>query len=152
MKKIEIISRSREETMRLGNAIALQAGAGDIICLFGDLGSGKTTLVKGMAKGLKINPTHLNSPTFVLFNIYEGKLPLYHFDLYRLEKAREILNLGYEEYFYGKGVTVVEWAERLNNLLPEKFLRVELFHQNNSERLIKISAQGDCFKNLKKYL
>ena len=140
MKQIEILSNSYNKTLKLGKKFSAQLKPGDIVCLFGDLGSGKTTLVKGIAQGLGIAPDVVNSPTFVLLNIYEGKLPLYHFDLYRLEDVQEILALGYEEYFYGDGITIVEWAERLRHLLPEKYLRVELFHRGEEKRLIKVST------------
>ena len=141
MKSTEILSNDQDETLKLGKRISSRLKAGSIVCLFGDLGSGKTTLVKGIAQGLGIDPDVVNSPTFVLLNIYEGKLPLYHFDLYRIEAVQEILALGYEEYFYGEGITVVEWAQRLRHLLPEKYLRVELFHRGEEKRLIKFSRE-----------
>ena len=139
MKSTEILSNDQDETLKLGKKISSRLKAGSIVCLFGDLGSGKTTLVKGIAQGLGIDPDSVNSPTFVLLNVREGKLPLYHFDLYRLEDVQEILAIGYEEYFYGEGITVVEWAERLKYLMPEKYLRVELFHRGENRRLIKFS-------------
>ncbi len=138
MKPIEILSNNSNETLKLGEKISTQLKAGDIVCLFGDLGSGKTTFVKGLAQGLGIEADVVNSPTFVLLNIHEGKLPLYHFDLYRLEDVQEILALGYEEYFYGEGITVVEWAERLKHLMPKKYVHVELSHQGENKRLIKV--------------
>ena len=140
MKTIEVLSKNQDQTLKLGKKISSQLKAGDIVCLFGDLGSGKTTLVKGIAQGLGIEADLVNSPTFVLLNIYEGKLPLYHFDLYRLEEVQEILALGYEEYFYGDGITVVEWAERLEHLMPEEYWRVELLHRGENHRLIKFST------------
>ncbi len=138
MKPIDFLSNNFEQTLRLGKKISAQLKAGDIVCLFGDLGSGKTTFVKGLAQGLGIEADVVNSPTFVLLNVHEGKLPLYHFDLYRLEDVKEILALGYEEYFYGEGITVVEWAERLETLMPKKYVRVELSHRGEEKRLIKI--------------
>ena len=139
---MEILSQSREETIAFGQKLAKHLKPGDIICLIGDLGSGKTTLVKGIAQGLGLNPSQINSPTFVLMNAYKGKWPLYHFDLYRLQKAKEVLPLDYEEYFYGDGIAVVEWAERLGPLLPKECLKVELSYQDEEKRLIKLSAQG----------
>ena len=138
MKPIEFLSNNTDETLKLGKKIAAQLKPGDIVCLFGDLGSGKTTFVKGIAQGLGIKPDAVNSPTFVLLNIYEGKRSLYHFDLYRLGNVKEILAIGYEEYFYGDGITVVEWAERLKFLMPKKYVRVELTHRGENNRLIKI--------------
>ncbi|HLD70103.1 MAG TPA: tRNA (adenosine(37)-N6)-threonylcarbamoyltransferase complex ATPase subunit type 1 TsaE [Candidatus Omnitrophota bacterium] len=141
MKPLEILSNHSNETLKLGKKISSGLKAGDIVCLFGDLGSGKTTFVKGLAQGLGIEADVVNSPTFVLLNVHEGKLPLYHFDLYRLEDVKEILALGYEEYFYGEGITVVEWAERLKNLMPRQYLQVKFFHRGENQRLIKLSKK-----------
>ena len=145
MKPVRILSTSSEETKCLGETLARHLRGGDILCLRGDLGSGKTTLIKGIAQGLKIAPAKVHSPTFVLMNAYEGKLPLYHFDLYRLEGVREISTIGYEEFLYGDGVSVIEWADRLKELTPEEYLRVELKHQGENERCIKLSAVGEQY-------
>ena len=127
MEEIKFISQRQQETIFLGKKIGSAAKPGDIICLSGDLGSGKTTFVKGLAQGLKISASSVNSPTFVLLNIYDGKFPLYHFDLYRLEDVREILALGYEEY-----------------------LRVEFEHRGGDQRLITISAKGGRYSDLRR--
>ncbi|MEK6560783.1 MAG: tRNA (adenosine(37)-N6)-threonylcarbamoyltransferase complex ATPase subunit type 1 TsaE, partial [Nitrospirota bacterium] len=89
MKTVRILSKSTDQTLRLGERLAKYLRRGDILCLEGELGSGKTTLIKGIAKGLRIAPEKVNSPTFVLMNAYHGRLPLYHFDLYRLEEIHE---------------------------------------------------------------
>ena len=146
---MQTISHHEKETMALGTRLAKHLKPGDIVCLFGDLGSGKTTFVKGLVQGFKIKSSEVNSPTFVLMNIYEGKkMPVYHFDLYRLEGAAsslELANIGYEEFFYDEGISVVEWAERLGDQLPKEHIAVHLAHKSERERLIKFSAQG---KNL----
>lgn len=143
MNSVSVLSRSAQETQNLGEKLAKRLRKGDILCLEGDLGSGKTTFIKGIAKGLKIAPEKVNSPTFVLMNAYdEGRLSLYHFDLYRLEHIREISSIGYEEFLYGGGVSVIEWAGRLEELTPKEHLRVELKHKGENERLIKFSAIG----------
>ena len=142
MKTVSILSKNTEETLRLGEKLAKHLRKGDIVCLEGDLGSGKTTLIKGMAKGLKIASEKVNSPTFILMNAYQGRLPLYHFDLYRIEAVDEIGAIGYEEFLYGDGVSVIEWAERLGPLTPKEYLRVELAHKGENECSIKISAVG----------
>ena len=142
MKIEKIISKGPEETMAFGKHLAKGLRGGDIICLFGDLGSGKTTLIKGIAEGLNINQAKVNSPTFVLMNIYKGRLPLFHFDLYRLEDLQGISSIGYDEFLYGDGVSVVEWADRLGEFLPEKYLRVEMKHKKCDERVIQLSAKG----------
>ena len=145
MKTVRILSRSTDQTLRLGERLARYLRKGDILCLEGELGSGKTTLIKGIAKGLKISAAKVNSPTFVLMNAYEGRLPLYHFDLYRLEHIHEISSIGYEEFLYGDGVAVIEWAERLGELAPRKYLRIELAHKAENERSIKLSAVGERY-------
>ena len=142
MKAINVLSKSTDQTLELGEKLAKHLRKGDIVCLEGDLGSGKTTLIKGIAQGLKIAPEKVNSPTFVLMNAYHGRLPLYHFDLYRLEAIHEISSIGYEEFLYGDGVAVIEWAERLGQLTPKEYLRVELKHKSENERSIKLSAVG----------
>jgi tRNA threonylcarbamoyladenosine biosynthesis protein TsaE len=109
------------------------------------LGAGKTTFIKGVAKGLKIAPEKVNSPTFILMNAYQGRLPLYHFDLYRLENTGEIGAIGYEEFLYGDGVSVVEWAERLGALTPKEHLRIDLTHKGENTRGIKITAAGEQY-------
>lgn len=145
INSVSVLSTNTEQTLRLGEKLARHLRGGDILCLEGDLGSGKTTLIKGIAKGLKIAPEKVNSPTFVLMNAYQGKLPLYHFDLYRLEHVREISSIGYEEFLYGDGVSVIEWADKLEELTPKEYLRVELKHEGENERLIKLSAVGERY-------
>lgn len=139
---IEHLSKNTEETIELGEHLAKSLKRGDIICLFGELGSGKTTFTKGIAKGLGIDPNSVSSPSFVLLNAYEGKWSLFHFDLYRAENYKQIFSLGSEEYLYGDGVAVVEWAQRMGTLLPEDYLGVHFFHRKDDHRLIKISASG----------
>ncbi|OIN96180.1 tRNA (adenosine(37)-N6)-threonylcarbamoyltransferase complex ATPase subunit type 1 TsaE [Candidatus Desantisbacteria bacterium CG1_02_38_46] len=134
---MKIITNSTSETKKSAFRFAKKLKKGDILCLVGDLGSGKTTFVQGLAKGLGVKdiPT---SPSFVLMNIYKCKLPLYHFDLYRLDNTDEIRNLGHEEFFYGDGITVVEWAEKLKELLPSKYIEVKfkILGKNKREILI----------------
>jgi len=145
---VPVITNSPEETLRLGRKLAQNLRSGDILCLYGELGSGKTTLVKGIAEGLEISPHKVQSPTFVLMNAYEGKLPLYHFDLYRLENTRQIMMLDYEEYFYGGGVTVIEWADRLKELTPRDYLRVEFTFVGDNERSINLVPLGKRYEEL----
>ncbi len=115
----ELTSRSEEETGRIARAFAETLKPGDIVCLKGDLGAGKTHFVKGMARAFDIPEEEVHSPTFTLINEYHGSLPLYHFDCYRMESVREAIEIGAEEYFYGEGVSVIEWAERIEELIPE---------------------------------
>ena len=112
---------------------------GDIVFLQGDLGAGKTVFMKGMAKALKVNPQKVTSPTFILMNYYEGKLPVYHFDLYRLENPEELKTVQLDEYFYGNGISVIEWPERLGALAPQEYWLVQLKHKSEHQRQICIS-------------
>ena len=143
MKKRSITSHSREETIIFGADFGSRLVPGEVVCLFGDLGSGKTTFVKGIARGMRINARKVHSPTFTLMNVYEGstKVSLFHFDLYRLENEKEILNLDYDEYLFGQGVAVIEWAEKLGSLMPEKYYAVNLSHKGENIRKIAIEPK-----------
>ncbi len=112
------ISASASETQELGRAYAAELRAGEVVALVGDLGSGKTQFVKGVVAGLG-SGAEVTSPTFTLIHEYSaGSLPVYHFDFYRLETADEALQLGLDEYIYGDGVTLIEWADRFRELMP----------------------------------
>ncbi|MEW6101371.1 MAG: tRNA (adenosine(37)-N6)-threonylcarbamoyltransferase complex ATPase subunit type 1 TsaE [Candidatus Omnitrophota bacterium] len=146
---MKIISNSEAETRHIGAVIAKNLMAGDIICLLGEFGSGKTVLTKGIARGLKIKESIVNSPSFVLMRQYdEGRLPLFHFDLYRLKADEDIFGLGYEEFFYDRGITVIEWAERLKCLLPEEYLRIELHCKGDTQRSLDFSFRGVRYRQL----
>ncbi len=117
---------SPEETFLLGKELSLQAGPGDLILLEGDLGAGKTLFAQGFAQGLGVRE-HVNSPTFTLLQIYDsGRIPLYHFDLYRLESPEELFEVGAEEYFSGEGVCLVEWGERFASWLPGPYVLIRI--------------------------
>ena len=125
-------SNSSEDTFELGRSLAEKAAPGQIWTLDGDLGTGKTVFAKGFAQGLGIKED-VCSPTFTVMQIYEsGRIPLYHFDVYRIGDAEEMYEIGYEDYFFGDGVTLVEWAERIEELLPEKVNRVRI--EKDTER------------------
>lgn len=117
-------TRSAEETYELGKKIGQNAKAGQIYCLIGDLGVGKTVFTQGLAAGLGITEP-VNSPTFTILKIYEeGRLPFYHFDVYRIEEIEEMEEIGYEEYFDGAGVCLIEWANLIEEILPGEHIRV----------------------------
>ena len=123
---VKIVLRSAQELAYIGKRMAKFLKSGDLLALDGDLGAGKTTFTQGLAEGLDIKE-QVNSPTFTIIHEYQtGRLPLYHMDVYRLENYREMEDLGYEEYFYGDGVTVVEWASMIEPLLPETYLGMEI--------------------------
>ena len=125
VEKYVIYSSSEEETIKIGEELGKLLQPGTIIGLIGKLGTGKTVLVKGIARGLNIQEEP-NSPTFVIMNKYDGRTPLYHFDLYRISSAEELEGIGYEEYFFGDGVTVVEWSDRVEQIFPDKTIRIEI--------------------------
>ncbi len=114
------------ETEKIGKEIGENAKKGDIYCLEGDLGVGKTVFTKGFAKGLEIFE-HITSPTFNIVNEYYGKLPMYHFDMYRISCVEELDDIGYEEYFFGEGVCLIEWASLVEEVMPNsaKWIRIE---------------------------
>lgn len=146
---MKVISSSVSDTIKIGKAIARNLVKGDILCLFGELGSGKTVFTKGVAAGLGIKKSAIISPSFVLIRQYANtKLPLNHFDLYRLKTARDIIFLGYEEYLYDEAVTVIEWADRLKYLMPKDYLKIELSIRSDSQRLLTFSARGIHYKQL----
>lgn len=140
---------SPAETAGVGEKLAAFLRAGDIICLNGELGAGKTRFVQGMARGLGIDGP-VTSPTFTLINEYHGRLPLYHMDVYRLGDPLEMEDLGYEEYFYGEGVTVVEWAERVAELLPAERLDIYINRRPEGEDLreIALAPRGERYRRL----
>lgn len=136
------ISNSIEKTIQIGKALAKKLKKGSIVALIGDLGSGKTVFTKGIAEGLGVrNARYVNSPTFVVIKEYKGRMPLYHFDLYRLEHYSLFDTMSYEEYFYGGGVTVIEWADKIRKLLPKEYIEVRLSVIGEDKRKIEINRK-----------
>ena len=128
-------TRRAAETAALGEVLGRLAQAGDFLALYGELGAGKTSLTQGILRGLGV-PAGARSPTFTLINEYQGgRLPVYHMDAYRLGRAQELLDIGAEEYFYGEGLTVVEWADRVAEILPEERLDIRLSATDEGRRL-----------------
>jgi tRNA threonylcarbamoyladenosine biosynthesis protein TsaE len=126
-----------EETKAFGAALAARLSPGDVVALYGDLGTGKTHLVKGIAGALGVPEETVVSPTFTIVNEYDGPgFPLYHVDAYRLRRIDEFFELGYEDYFYGGGLCLVEWPERIEALLPPHTLRLRLTHLGGNRRRI----------------
>lgn len=146
---LSIITKSPEETARIGMMLGALLKAGDIVCLQGELGAGKTCFAKGVARGMGIE-SPVTSPTFTLVNEYHGELTLYHLDVYRLNGPFEMDDLGYEEFFYGEGVTLVEWAERVREVLPEERLEVLINRDTEGEdfREIRMIPHGDRYRLL----
>ena len=127
MKEYKVIeTNSPEETFAIGKSLGEQAVPGQVICLDGDLGVGKTVFTQGFAQGLGIDGP-VNSPTFTIVQVYEeGRLPLYHFDVYRIGDVEEMDEIGYEEYFYGEGVALIEWSTLIEEIIPETAIHVTI--------------------------
>jgi len=146
---MKIVSNSVSDTINIGSKIAKYLKKSDIVCLFGNFGSGKTIFIKGIAKGLGIKEDKITSSSFILIRYYpEAKIPFYHFDLYRLKNPKDILNLGYQEYLYDEAIIAIEWADRLKYLLPNEYLKLELLINSKNKRTLKFSAKGKRFKQL----
>ena len=139
--KLLIISRSPEETASIGKIIGEHLCPGDIVALNGELGSGKTCLTQGIAIGLEVPEQYaITSPTFTLINEYPGKMPLYHFDLYRILNIQDMESTGYDEYFFGKGVSVIEWADRMTDMFPPETISILFRYLNENQREIIIEG------------
>lgn len=144
---IKLLTHSPEETQALGKALGRAAQPGDLFLLWGELGSGKTCLVQGIARGLGVQDT-VRSPTFVLVTHHPGRFMLYHIDLYRLDNPLEVEGLGLDEYIEGGGVCAVEWADKAMQVFPREHLVVELRHVGEQERQIMVTARGERYVGL----
>lgn len=133
----KIISRSEEETFRIAKEYAKHVEPGDVICLKGDLGAGKTHFTKGFVTAFGLEKNTVSSPTFALINEYQGdNIEIFHFDCYRLEDVQEALEIGAEEYFYGDGICIIEWPERIREILPSNSKTITITSTGPSEREI----------------
>jgi len=141
MTTLQIHTNLAERTQEIGEIIGKFAQPNDLILLSGTLGSGKTCLTQGIAWGLDIRE-YTSSPTFVLVREYTGRLPLFHIDLYRLVSDEDMQSFGIDDYVYGNGVCVIEWAEKGSGILPENNLFITLSHVSENERNISIEAHG----------
>jgi len=140
---LQVVSQSRSNTQALGEQLGGLLKAGDIVCLYGELGSGKTVLSKGIAIGLGVaDEDRVRSPSFVLIQRYQGRVPMYHADLYRLDGPTEITDIGLREFLAGDGVAVIEWADKLEASLPLERLDIVLRHRDETTRLITVTPQG----------
>jgi tRNA threonylcarbamoyladenosine biosynthesis protein TsaE len=149
---LEIRLKGLYETEKFGTKLGEVLQSGDIVCLNGELGAGKTTLTKSIGKGLGVEE-YITSPTFALINEYEGRVRVYHFDVYRLENVDELYDLGFDEYFYGNGVSIVEWAEKIEKLLPKERIIINIDKGKTlDERIIVITGEGNRYKEIIKEL
>lgn len=144
-----ITTRAPDQTKLWGERLGRCLEKGDIVCLIGGLGVGKTLFGQGIAKGLEVCDEYVTSPTFLILKEYhKARLPLFHFDLYRLKSITELYDLGYEEYFFGDGVTIIEWAEKAEELIPSEYLRVEIIWVNQNTREINFIPYGDHYQQI----
>lgn len=149
MPTLQITTGSSLETERLGACIGSLLHPGCFVALQGDLGGGKTCLTRGIVASLAPQSAHLvASPTYAIMNCYPGDPPVYHFDFYRLAGDNDIVELGFEEYFYGDGVCIVEWSERLTELLPVDLLTILFEYSGDDQRMITITSSGEKSENL----
>ncbi|MDD3732645.1 MAG: tRNA (adenosine(37)-N6)-threonylcarbamoyltransferase complex ATPase subunit type 1 TsaE [candidate division Zixibacteria bacterium] len=139
MKVLNIISYSEEQTLALAARLAGSFKKGDVISLNGELGSGKTVFVRGLAKALNIKEDDVSSPSFTFVNEYPGAMPVYHFDLYRLEKPSDLYEIGWDDYLGREGLLVVEWGDKAEGMLPRRYYRIDFIILSENEREINIS-------------
>jgi tRNA threonylcarbamoyladenosine biosynthesis protein TsaE len=147
MSSFELISHNHEETQEFGKRLGKIAKPGDVYLLTGKLGAGKTCLTQGIVYGLGITE-YAASPTFVLMREMQGRLPLYHIDLYRLDNLDEIADLGLDDYFYSRGLCVVEWAEKGLNILPIEHLRILIDIAGENERRLTIISNSQRYEEI----
>ncbi|MEQ9264366.1 MAG: tRNA (adenosine(37)-N6)-threonylcarbamoyltransferase complex ATPase subunit type 1 TsaE [Balneolaceae bacterium] len=133
-----MLSSSIQETISFGKKLAEQLVPGNVVCLEGDLGAGKTHFVKGIASYFGVKEEKVSSPTFTLINEYQGDIPIFHFDCYRLKNEQEALEIGAEEYFYGDGISIVEWPQKIRNLIPAEAVWISITHSGEHQREIVI--------------
>src|SRR5690625_1007117 len=149
MNAFEIITNSEEETKEIATFLATFLEPNDVITLEGDLGTGKTTFTKGIAKGLGVK-REITSPTFTIVKEYEGNIPLYHMDAYRLEHSEE--DIGFDEYFYGDGVSVVEWANFVDEFIPNERLMIKFERIDMDQRIIRFYPTGKRYNTIVKQI
>ncbi len=143
----EIVSHSPEQTQNLGRHLGKLVLPGDVLLLVGELGTGKTYLTQGIAWGLGIDE-YTQSPTFVIMRELYGRLPLYHIDLYRLDRIEESLDLGLDDYLYGQGICVVEWADKALSIMPPEYLLIKISYLSDTGRSFRLEPAGERYREL----
>jgi len=153
LKKVIFQTKSSAETIRIGKSIGSHLLPGDVVALVGELGAGKTQFIKGMATGIGVGkPTYISSPSFTLINEYPGRIPFYHIDLFRLEREKEAEELGLEDYFQGKGIAAIEWADKIPSFLPKEILLIHIAYTGIHTRSLEIIGKGKRYQDLVKEL
>ena len=149
MERVVFQTKSPSETIRIGKNIGSVLLPGDVVALVGELGTGKTQFIKGLAAGVGVGkPPYISSPSFTLINEYAGKVPFYHIDLFRLKSEKETEELGLEEYFQGGGITAIEWADKIPSLLPQEILWIHIRYAGEHTRSFEIIGKGKRYEEL----
>jgi len=147
--KMVIQTRSASETALIGKSLGNRLLRGDVVALVGQLGAGKTQFIKGLASGVGIvNSPYISSPSFTLINEYPEEIPFYHIDLFRLGREQEAEELGLEDYFRGRGITAIEWADKIPSLLPEELLFISIAYVDRNIRSLEIAGKGKRYEGL----
>ncbi len=141
---MRMVSNSEQWTRKLGETLGRLLQSGSVVALIGQLGSGKTVFAQGLARGLGVGPDeYVSSPSFALVNQYRGRVPIFHVDTYRLRNEPEMVALGYEDYFDPNGVTIIEWADKVRGLLPERYVAIEFTITGPETREMELKLVGD---------
>lgn len=147
---IKIYLDGEDQTREIGYKLGKLLQPGSVICLIGDLGAGKTTMTQSLAQALEVDD-YITSPTFTIVNEYEGRMPLYHFDVYRIGSSDEMYDIGYDEYINSDGVCIIEWANLIEDILPEEYLHIELRYKEMGREMI-LSPIGETYEKIVKEL
>lgn len=143
---VKIYLENEEKTKEIGYKLGKLVEPGSVICLIGDLGAGKTTMTQSLAEALEVDD-YITSPTFTIVNEYEGRLPLYHFDVYRIGCSEEMYDIGYDEYINSDGVCIIEWANLIEDILPDEYLYVELKYKEMAREMI-LTPKGEKYEKI----
>jgi tRNA threonylcarbamoyladenosine biosynthesis protein TsaE len=146
----KIYLENEEQTREIGFKLGQLVTPKSVVCLIGDLGAGKTTMTQSLAKSLEVDD-YITSPTFTIVNEYEGKMPLYHFDVYRIGSSDEMYDIGFDEYINGDGVCIIEWANLIEDILPDEYLYIEMNYKETGREMI-LTPKGEKYEEIVKEL
>ncbi|MGL4796855.1 MAG: tRNA (adenosine(37)-N6)-threonylcarbamoyltransferase complex ATPase subunit type 1 TsaE [Paraclostridium sp.] len=147
---VKIYLENEEKTREIGSKLGNLLTPKSVVCLIGDLGAGKTTMTQSLAKSLGVDD-YITSPTFTIVNEYEGRIPLYHFDVYRIGSSEEMYDIGFDEYIDGEGVCIIEWANLIEDILPDEYLYIEMNYIENG-REMTLNPKGEKYEEIVKEL
>ena len=147
---VKIYLENEEQTKDIGYKLGQLVTPKSVICLIGDLGAGKTTMTQSLAKALEVDD-YITSPTFTIVNEYEGRMPLYHFDVYRIGSSDEMYDIGFDEYIDGEGVCIIEWANLIEDILPNEYLYIEMNYKETGREMI-LTPKGEKYEEIVKEL